>query len=249
MDRISGPWISATGREHIYMKRKYVSAYTFGGSTAEDTFEQTLFLKEGDSYAITDIPRTIAESIVASIAWELPDVKETMEYITKCIRNNQDFKLMSDKTEEDSDTVLSFSANSLTLYSRIHWGECETTTIYEVHEIADVNVLYAATEQFLSPTETCTCYERIYRFPNESLEEAQAELKRISEFQRKDCGAIRRICSIIVLDDTSRSHMKWIADNGDVISFLARHPELDTDENFHIFPKRHLEKLKKARAK
>lgn len=231
------------------MKRKYVSAYTFGGSTAEDAFEQTLFLKEGNGYAITDIPRAIAESIVTGIAWGLSDVKETLDYITKCIRNNQDFKLMSGKTEDGSDTVLSFSANSLTLYSRIHWGECETTTIYEIHEIADVNVLYAATEQFLSPTEACTCYERIYRFPNESLEEAQAELDRISRFERKDCGAVRRICSIIVLDDTSRGHIKWIADNGDAISFLTRHPELDTDENFHIFPKRHLEKLKKARAK
>lgn len=229
----------------------YICATINGGLDWHDIKQWSEFLQENGMFEIKDTVKTIANHVFEElqkmeIITENPDTKTvlanipSLEEIAEHICKKEAFTVESPDGFE-LNACWDPEKNALNQY--FYAGQVCYDICYDVKEIEPENVIYIAGENYLCPEKGIPSVERFYKKPFTDLEDARAECNRI-QTAIKGRNAENVQPGLVIADKTKICKTEWFIYNMQAIELLENHPELDTEDNFHIFVQAHLEKLK-----
>lgn len=237
------------------MKIIYYTEY--GGIDWHDSCTTSEFLKENDSYNITNENLVIANHLFELIlnleeSTLNPNTNEkeivtkldlekytSVDVILQSIEKNEDIYLKS-KIEKDSYNSIEFKYNSKTKevsYS-FAFGQISYEGKYIIKDISDEDATYIVTENFLAPRKGVPSVVRFYEYPYNTKEQAEKALENLKLHDN-----YRSVKELIIVNKNEIENNDWYKINTEIID-IVKSKRLDWyDENFCIFAKNHLEAI------
>lgn len=236
------------------MKNTYIYVYTDMLSDFSDSTTTMDYLKENDSYAISDPDRTVAKHVYNELT-NMHAENDFGENITlsgvpsfdeihSCIKNNMPFQFTSEYSENGiPELTASWNPETRKLTKDYMCGCITYWLTYGSREIDSENVVYIPIESFLAYRTGIPCVDRFYQEPFTDLtaaEKAMADMQPHTEHHYKITK------SLGIYDKNELTNDRWYKINMAIIRLLKDHPEFNNDEHFIVPFDKHLDAIRQA---